>query len=122
RTAQIHGACPFLPELLGFEVIRALPGDARDLATSEGPHVAAFLLDGPRPGSGTAWAWEGVGAELAGRPVWLAGGLTPENVQQAIARVRPAGVDVASGVERDGSIDPERVGAFVRAARQEGTR
>ncbi|MCB9672147.1 MAG: phosphoribosylanthranilate isomerase [Alphaproteobacteria bacterium] len=122
RIAQIHGTCPFLRDLEGVDVIRALPGDARDLATFESPHVAAFLLDGPRPGSGTPWAWEGVGAELAGRPVWLAGGLTPENVQQAIAHVQPAGVDVASGVERDGTIDPQRVGAFVRAARQEGTR
>jgi phosphoribosylanthranilate isomerase len=54
----------------------------------------------------------------AGRPVILAGGLTPENVAAAIATVRPDGVDVDSGIKGSGTDhDPARVAAFVAAAR-----
>ncbi|MDQ2696834.1 MAG: phosphoribosylanthranilate isomerase [Pseudomonadota bacterium] len=56
--------------------------------------------------------------ELSPRPVILAGGLTPENVEEAIRRVRPAGVDAHTGLEgRDGRKDPVRVAAFVERAR-----
>ncbi|MCA9492486.1 MAG: N-(5'-phosphoribosyl)anthranilate isomerase, partial [Myxococcales bacterium] len=80
--------------------------------------VDALLVDGARPGSGETRAWSPV--PCAEVPVWLAGGLTPENVGAAIALARPAGVDVASGVEVDGRIDPARVRAFVAAARAAG--
>jgi phosphoribosylanthranilate isomerase len=82
-------------------------------------HMA--LLDRYDPatpgGAGITFDWrsaEGV-AEMEG--VLLAGGLTPENVALAVRRLRPWGVDVASGVETDGEKDPDKIRAFVRAAR-----
>jgi phosphoribosylanthranilate isomerase len=56
--------------------------------------------------------------------IYLAGGLTPENVEEAVRRVRPYAVDVASGVEagQPGRKDPEKMASFVRAARGPGER
>lgn len=85
-----------------------------------GPHLVEGFQAGSLGGSGRAWDW-GRLAVLArahpGRPFVLAGGLNPANVAVAIATVRPWGVDVSSGVERDGQKDPELIRAFVRAAR-----
>jgi phosphoribosylanthranilate isomerase len=69
-------------------------------------------------GSGVTADWGGA-AELAKKyPLLLAGGLTPENVGEAIRRVQPWGVDVASGVESaPGKKDPSKMKAFVQAVR-----
>ncbi|MEZ4502791.1 MAG: phosphoribosylanthranilate isomerase [Dehalococcoidia bacterium] len=80
-----------------------------------------LMLDsahGPyRGGSGRAFDWD-VARDVAARiPMMLAGGLNPENVGDAIARVRPWAVDVGSGTETDGRKDPARVRAFIEAAR-----
>jgi phosphoribosylanthranilate isomerase len=62
-------------------------------------------------------------AALGGLPLILAGGLTPENVAAAIEAVRPAGVDVASGVEREPGIkDEQRISQFISASRLAATR
>jgi phosphoribosylanthranilate isomerase len=75
-------------------------------------------LPGKPGGTGRRCDWDLAARVAARRPVWLAGGLTPENVAEAIGRVGPHGVDVASGVEAaPGRQDPERVRAFVRAAK-----
>jgi len=85
----------------------------------EAGKAIACLLDASR-GKGVP-ADESVAAEVASvLPVWLAGGLTPENVGDLVDRVRPWAVDVSSGVETDSAKDPEKIHAFVQAARMAG--
>ncbi len=128
HLAQLCGHEP--PEhlaMLGERAFKALrPADAAALEADLATYAArveapAWLIDAYRPGefggTGHTADWL-LAAELARRaPIFLAGGLNPENVAEAIAQVRPWGVDVASGVESA----PERkdmalVRAFVRAA------
>lgn len=86
--------------------------------------VAAFLLDTYHKdklgGSGETFNWDlAVEAKrIAGRPIILAGGLTPDNVADALEAVRPDGVDVASGVEASPGVkDLAKVKAFINAVR-----
>lgn len=75
-------------------------------------------VSGAYGGTGQRFDW-GLAAELAQAfEMTLAGGLTPENVGEAVTRVRPWGVDTSSGVETDGEKDPARVWEFVRAVRE----
>lgn len=98
-------------------VIKALPA-GEDLATRAAEYeVDAVLVDSPEPGSGRVFDWSAVVGLDPGTRVILAGGLTPDNVGEAIERVRPWGVDVASGVERSvGHKDPVKVRRFVNEA------
>jgi len=120
QAAQLHGAWPGASSALPlYAALQVLSEDS----FQPRPGAARILLDGPDAGSGRSFAW-GLAAKLrtnhAGE-VFIAGGLTPENVAQAIAEANPSGVDVASGIEGpDGYKDPARVRSFVRAAR--GTR
>lgn len=69
-------------------------------------------------GAGVTGDWQRAAALARQRPVWLAGGLTPDNVAEAVERVQPLVVDVSSGVESDGVKDIAKMDAFVRAAKQ----
>jgi phosphoribosylanthranilate isomerase len=96
-----------------------------EAATALGRRPAAILIDsrvdGQMGGSGHVAPWSLLTGFDAGVPLILAGGLTPENVADAIAIVRPWGVDVASGVELSPGVkDPAKVAAFIRAARKVG--
>jgi phosphoribosylanthranilate isomerase len=78
----------------------------------------AIHLDAPTPGSGQVFDWSIAENLRLDQKLILAGGLTPENVQQAITRVHPWGVDVSTGVERSpGHKDPSKVMRFVNAAK-----
>jgi phosphoribosylanthranilate isomerase len=127
---QWHGdLTPELCRALGSRrLVWALPAARPSLArvAAVRPWLSAVLLDasvaGLHGGTGTLADWGAareVCAALAPLPVILAGGLTAENVGEAIAAVRPFGVDVASGVERaPGVKDPERVRRFGEAVRR----
>ena len=85
--------------------------------------TAGFLLDAytkeARGGTGEKFNWDlAVQAQQLRKPVFLAGGLTPDNVAEAVRKVEPFGVDVSSGVESEpGKKDPEKMAAFVKAAK-----
>lgn len=76
------------------------------------------LVEGLQGGTGQSFNWN-VAASLSrqGYQFLLAGGLTPDNVAQAIKQVNPWGVDVSTGVETSGHKDPEKIRAFIRNAR-----
>jgi phosphoribosylanthranilate isomerase len=84
----------------------------------------AYLLDAFSStmlgGTGEKFNWElAVEAQKFGKPIFLAGGLTPENVAEAVRKVRPFGVDVSSGVEiSPGKKEPEKVRAFIRSVQK----
>ncbi len=85
------------------------------------PEAAAILLDtyvaGVAGGTGARFDWQRVPRDAA-KPIILAGGLTPANVGEAVAQVRPYAVDVSGGVEVSKGIkDPIRVKAFIEGAK-----
>ena len=101
-VAQLYGgdSAAFIRELPELEIWRAVPvtGPSAVAAFAEDP-AARLVADAARGGSGVRCDWEAA-AELARRrSLLLAGGLTAANVREAIRRVRPAGVDLSSGVE-----------------------
>ena len=97
--------------------------DPSSLASLQRYQTDAWLLDAFSTrglgGTGNRFNWElAVEARKMGRPIFLAGGLTPENVADAIRQVQPYGVDVSSGVEAaPGRKDHAKVRAFIQAAK-----
>jgi phosphoribosylanthranilate isomerase len=133
RTIQLHGQQQAVQFDTHVRLIRAFPvrdqQALRDIAeyilarrsTGE-PLPSAILLDASVPGmhggTGRTAPWELLTGFDPGVPVILAGGLTPENVAEAIRIVRPWAVDVASGVESaPGRKDPEKMRRFIENAR-----
>ena len=126
--AQLHGdEPPDFVSRLGDRAIKAVAlaeqAQLDDLAEYECPVV---LIDTPSPGrggSGIVGDWSAAQAAAAQRKVILAGGLTPDNVGDAIAAVQPWGVDVASGVESaPGVKDHALMARFVAEARAAAAR
>jgi len=104
-------------------VIQALPaGDARLAGAGVGPESAdVVLIDAPTPGSGEVFDWSLAEGAPDGVRLLLAGGLNPDNVEQAIRKVRPWGVDASSGLEASpGRKDATKVRLFVARAKEAG--
>ena len=119
RFVQLHGDEPeSYAAALKMPLLRALGVDA---AVDSWP-AATLLLDAvsgaSRGGTGVKVDWSRAAAIARQRPTVLAGGLTPGNVAEAVATVRPYGVDVSSGVEaRPGVKDRDAVSRFLENAR-----
>lgn len=121
---QFHGSeSPEACRLYGRSYIKAIPmKPGVDLRAKAGryPDAAGLLLDSFNPqlagGTGEIFDWARISHDI-GKPLILAGGLTPENVAQAVVMVRPYAVDVSSGVEQSKGIkDAARMAAFIRNA------
>jgi len=105
-----------------IKALRVRPGDDLEAACQQYAGARGILLDtyvpGVPGGTGEAFDWSLVPASLS-KPIILAGGLSADNVGQAIARVRPYAVDVSGGVERAKGIkDAAKIDAFMRAVKQ----
>ena len=121
-AVQVHGALPglYVRGLAAYypvlRVVRPdeLAGAAREW---EGVPGVTLMLDAPEPGGGVPLDWAALRADFPAG-AWLAGGLGPANVAQAIRELNPAGVDAVSRLEgAPGRKDPAAVRAFVAAAR-----
>jgi phosphoribosylanthranilate isomerase len=119
-AVQLHGGeTPAYAASLGRPVIKAVqPGG--DALEDQWPANVTLLLDARDPirkgGTGQTIDWDAAAATAARRPALLAGGLTPENIGEAIVRVRPFGIDVSSGVEQAPGIkNHERLRALFKA-------
>ena len=117
-AVQLHGDESIaFAESLRAPVIRALTLDDR---IDEWPARMRVLLDAHDParrgGTGRTIDWTAAAVVAASRPILLAGGITPENVAEAVARVRPFGIDVSSGVEQSPGIkDHDKIRALFEA-------
>jgi phosphoribosylanthranilate isomerase len=134
NTVQLVDALPkgahialrmMIPRVRLVQVIHVRGPESLDEAQAVAPLVDEILLDSGNPGAavkelgGTGrvhdWSISRRIVRESGVPVWLAGGLRPENVATAVREVAPHGVDVCSGLREAGLLHPERLARFVAA-------
>jgi len=123
EPAELDAVRDALPYLKIVKAVHVTDVSAIETARRYEPYADALLLDTRTRerlgGTGIPHDWN-ISAKIVADsaiPVILAGGLTPENVRAAIRKVRPYGVDVHTGVKKDGVRNPERTLAFAREAR-----
>lgn len=121
-VAQLHGDedenyIKQLRRLTDKPIIKAIRVESeRELADAERCSADYVLLDSGA-GTGTVFDWKLI--QNMNRPYFLAGGLTPGNVENAVNMLHPYAVDVSSGIETDGLKDKTKMAEFVSAARKE---
>ena len=118
--AQLHGQedadyIARLRALTDRPIIQAFRVRTAEDAKRAEESPADYILLDAGAGDGKTFEWELAGG--VGRPYFLAGGLTPENAGEAVARLHPFALDVSSGIETDGWKDPEKMRAFMRAVK-----
>ncbi|WP_339182863.1 phosphoribosylanthranilate isomerase [Oceanobacillus sp. FSL W7-1293] len=121
---QLHGEEP--PEAVSsftFPVIKSLPGTEKGVKQAAQYDAAYLLMDSPplphaHGGNGVTFNWSTLKGNTFSERLILAGGLTPENVAEAIQQVKPVAVDVSSGVETDGRKDSDKIKAFIQEAKR----
>lgn len=124
RAAQLHGR--ETPEQTVWvrrrirTVIKVFSAGDAAVADAASYGADVVMLDSAKTGStGQVFDWRLAEGVPAGQRLLLAGGLSPDNVAEAIAQVNPWGVDAASGIEREpGKKDPRKLRAFIAAARE----
>ncbi len=121
--AQLHGsegrqsAAALRPKVRFL--IKAVVGDAMAISSYLDYPVDALLVDSEQPGSGKAFDWSLLDASHLNKRIILAGGLSANNVAEAIRVTKPWGVDVSSGVEAaPGRKDPVALRAFISLAQR----
>jgi phosphoribosylanthranilate isomerase len=128
-VVQLHGAeapelCCSIQSELGVNVwkVFSISGDECETALQRlEPYkdaVDAIMIDTAGGGTGTAFDWSIIGryrdaAAAIGVPLYVAGGLHPDNVEELVRLYAPDGVDVSSGVETDGVKDIDKIYSFV---------
>ncbi len=123
--AQLHGREPltevrWIRQRCTFVIQAFRAGDPALASAGNGP-ADVVLIDSPDPGSGRLFDWKLAEGAPGGVRLMVAGGLTADNVGDAIRRIRPWGVDVATGVESSpGHKDPSKLRRFIRAAHDIG--
>ncbi|GEN88318.1 phosphoribosylanthranilate isomerase [Oceanobacillus sojae] len=122
---QLHGEeSAQVVSQLTYPVIKSLPGTEEGLKkTAQYDAVSYLLMDSPplphaHGGNGTTFNWSILNGIDFSDKLILAGGLTPENVAEAIKQVNPIGVDVSSGVETNGKKDLDKIKSFIHAAKR----
>lgn len=119
-VAQLHGKegeeyIHILRKLTAKPLIKAFKVTDLEVLEQAKKSSADYILLDAGCGTGSSFDWSLI--ENVGREYFLAGGLHPENVAEAIKRCRPYAVDVSSGIERDGLKDRDKMTAFVEAVR-----
>jgi len=123
-AVQLHGdEPPGYADVLRWPVLRSTTLASFDAACAAWSNGTTLLVDAADPerrgGTGMAVDWDQAATLARRRRIVLAGGLTPANVGEAVARVRPYGVDVSSGVETaPGVKDFDKVARFLDSARK----
>jgi len=120
---QLHGdEDASIAESLPYKIIKAFPVTEKTLHTIQDYPADYYILDSPiggaRGGNGTVFDWDlAKDLPIDRNKIILAGGLDSSNVQEAINRLSPIGVDVSSGVETSGVKDTDKIQKFIKTAK-----